>query len=451
MSALKAKPESTTGGSEPAASTPRIEDYAPGLARHLPQGVLDAINTVFAFWSRLGFFRLIVVGVLLALIAVPIGPSKDEVLVRTGFFALAALGLNVVVGLAGLLDLGYIAFMMIGAYTTAFLTDSSTTMHPFIASPWLALPFAVLAAMLAGLILGTPTLRLRGDYLAIVTLGFHEILLQVGKNLAVVNQSRGVVNIPHPNFTLSRGPLLVLGVIALALAGWTAWQVWQRKRTRISDFVIGVLPAALLAILGVVMLTRDQISQEFNVLQPQDYWFIIVVFIVIGLFVIQRLKDSRIGRAWEAIREDEVAAAAMGIPVVRMKLYAFAIGASTSGLAGWILAVKVGFINPNTFPLLLSILTLCAVVLGGVGSSLGALIGAAVVFGVPELLRSLGTEKIAGFDVQTGRIAIFGFLLVITMIFRPGGLISSARRRAELSAGAGSAEETLSARLAGEA
>lgn len=449
MSAVPAKPEGTLGATEPAESAPRLEDYAPGFARLLPQPVADGVNKAFAVWSRLGFLRLIIVGILLALIAKPLGPSKDEVLVRTGFFALAALGLNVVVGLAGLLDLGYIAFMMIGAYTTAFLTDSTTTMHPFIASPWVALPFAVLAAMTAGIILGTPTLRLRGDYLAIVTLGFHEILLQVGKNLAVVNQSRGVVGIPHPDFTLNRGPLLVLGVLALALSALTVLQVWRRKRDRPVDFVIGIAPAVLLAALGVIFLLKNEISQKFNVLQPQDYWFIIVVFIVIGLFVIQRLKDSRIGRAWEAIREDEVAAAAMGIPVVRMKLYAFAIGASTSGLAGWILAVKVGFINPNTFMLILSILVLCAVVLGGVGSSLGALIGAAVVFGVPELLRSLGKEKIAGFDVQTGRIAIFGALLIITMIFRPGGLISSARRRAELSAGRMSSDEALAARLEG--
>ena len=448
MSELKVKMTPTSP--RPASSAPRLEDYAPGFARILPYGIREGIDAVFAFWSRLGFARLILVGVLLASLAWLIDPSKDEVLVRTGFFALAALGLNVVVGLAGLLDLGYIAFMMIGAYTTAFLTDSSTTMHPFIASAWVALPFAVLAAMLAGLILGTPTLRLRGDYLAIVTLGFHEILLQVGKNLAVVNQSRGVVNIPHPDFTLGRGPMLVGGVVALAIGGYMGVRVWQRSRGKVSDLVIGFLPAVIWAALGVFLLLKDGVTQEFNVLRPQEYWYIIVVFIVIGLFVIQRLKDSRIGRAWEAIREDEVAAAAMGIPVVRMKLYAFMIGASTSGLAGWILAVKVGFINPNTFPLLLSILTLCAVVLGGVGSSLGALIGAAVVFGVPELLRSLGTEKIAGFSVLTGRIAVFGALLIVTMIFRPGGLISSARRRAELSGGADSSDEALAARLAGE-
>jgi branched-chain amino acid transport system permease protein len=439
---MSASPAETAKATPQPRHASHMEDYLPGLARVLPGPVVRVVNKIFEFWARLGFTRLLIVGVLLLSIAGLSGPPKDEILVRTGFFALAALGLNVVVGLAGLLDLGYIAFMMIGAYTTALLTESNATAHPFIAGPWVALPFAVLAAMTAGIILGTPTLRLRGDYLAIVTLGFHEILLQVAKNLEIVNFSRGLVNIPHPDFTLSSGPMTIIGLVLLAIAAWLALQAVRRNRGRTSDTAFAILPAIFTAAFGIFLLIKREIVQEFNVLRPQEYWYIIVVFIVIALFVIQRLKDSRIGRAWEAIREDEVAAAAMGIPVVRMKLYAFSIGASTSGLAGWILAVKVGFINPNTFPLLLSITTLCAVVLGGVGSSFGALVGAAVVFGVPELLRDLGFEKILGFDVETGRIAIFGVLLVITMIFRPGGLISTARRRAELAAGAADADET---------
>jgi branched-chain amino acid transport system permease protein len=439
---MSASPAETTRATARPEHASHMEDYMPGLARVLPDSAVRVVNKIFAFWARLGFTRLLIVGVVLLLLAGLSGPPKDEILVRTGFFALAALGLNVVVGLAGLLDLGYIAFMMIGAYTTALLTESNATIHPFIAGPWIALPFAVLAAMLAGIILGTPTLRLRGDYLAIVTLGFHEILLQVAKNLEFVNFSRGVVNIPHPDFTLSRGPMTVIGLVLIAIAAWLALQAVRRNQGRIGDMVFALLPAVVSAAFGIFLLVKGEIVQEFNVLRPQEYWYIIVVFIVIALFVIQRLKDSRIGRAWEAIREDEVAAAAMGIPVVRMKLYAFAIGASTSGLAGWMLAVKVGFINPNTFPLLLSITTLCAVVLGGVGSSFGALVGAAVVFGAPELLRDLGFEKILGFDVETGRIAIFGVLLIVTMIFRPGGLISTTRRRAELAAGAADAEET---------
>jgi branched-chain amino acid transport system permease protein len=135
-----------------------------------------------------------------------------------------------------------------------------------------------------------------------------------------------------------------------------------------------------------------------------------------------------------------------------MKLYAFSIGASTSGLAGWALATKVGFINPDTFPLLQSILVLCAVVIGGIGSSLGALLGAAIVFGLPELLREFGSQEILGFDVLTGRIAVFGVLLVVMMIFRPGGVIASSRRRAELGGGGHDiAEETIDSRIPGEA
>jgi branched-chain amino acid transport system permease protein len=370
----------------------RLEDYMPGLVRMLPEGVVNGINAFIAQWARLGLFRFLIYGLLLAAMALPIGPAKDEVLVRMGFFALAALGLNVVVGLAGLLDLGYVAFFMIGAYTTAFLTPSSATAHPFIVPVWIALVFAVIVAMLTGLVLGTPTLRLRGDYLAIVTLGFHEIVRQTAKNLSVVNGARGVNNIPHPD-----------------VAGIT-----------------------------------------FGVLDPQKYWFVLCVFMMLCVIMIQHLKQSRIGRAWEAIREDEVAAAAMGVPVVRMKLYAFAIGASTSGLAGWTLATKVGFINPDTFPLLQSILVLCAVVIGGIGSSFGALLGAALVFGLPELLREFGTSKILGFDIQTGRIAIFGLLLILMMIFRPGGVISSARRRAELGGGGDITADSLSPTIPGE-
>jgi branched-chain amino acid transport system permease protein len=363
----------------------QLEDYFPGLARVLPEGVLKSIDSAMAAWAKLGLFRYLIYGLLLASVALLVGPADDEILVRMGFFALAALGLNVVVGLAGLLDLGYVAFFMIGAYTTAFLTPSTTTAHPFVVSVWIALIFAVVVAMITGIILGTPTLRLRGDYLAIVTLGFHEIVRQTAKNLSVVNGARGVGDIPHPSF-------------------------------------FGI---------------------EFGVLDPQKYWFILCVFMMLAVIMIQHLKESRIGRAWEAIREDEVAAAAMGVPVVRMKLYAFSIGASTSGLAGWTLATKVGFINPDTFPLLQSILVLCAVVIGGIGSSFGALLGAALVFGLPELLRKLGTSEILGFDVLTGRIAIFGFLLVVMMIFRPGGFISSARRRAELGGGGDIAADTI--------
>ena len=422
----------------------RLEDFVPGVARALPDGVLRGINHVFYIWENLGILRFAIMGLLLALCALPLDPAKDEVLVRAGFYALAALGLNVVVGLAGLLDLGYVAFLAIGAYTTAFLTESTTTAHPFIVHAWVALPFAVLVAMLSGILLGTPTLRLRGDYLAIVTLGFHEIVRQTAKNLSVVNGARGVGDIPHPDFYIDRPAILIFGgvfVLMGLLVARGAYRKRELEETRLRT-ISNYIWAGLVAALGLYLLSQESVEQTFGVLEPQKYWFVIVIFMMLCVFMVVRLKDSRIGRAWEAIREDEVAAAAMGIPVVKMKLYAFSIGASTSGLAGWTLAVKVGFINPDTFPLLQSILVLCAVVIGGIGSSLGALLGAAIVFGLPELLRDLGTTEILGFDVLTGRIAIFGILLVIMMIFRPGGLISSTRRRAELGGGDVVSEDT---------
>ena len=414
----------------------RLEDYVPGVARALPSGVLSGINNGFRFWEGLGVLRFLILGFILAAAALPLDPAKDEVLVRTGIYALAALGLNVVVGLAGLLDLGYVAFLAIGAYTTAFITESSTQAHPFIVNVWIALPIAVVVAMITGIILGTPTLRLRGDYLAIVTLGFHEIVRQTAKNMAVVNGARGVNGIPQPDFTLGRPALTIFALVILLTGVAVLLAALRRKsESKTAATVSSMIWGGLIALVGVYLLTKETVSQEFGVLEPQKYWFIIVAFMMLTVFMVGRLKDSRIGRAWEAIREDEVAAAAMGIPVVKMKLYAFAIGASTSGLAGWVLASKTGFINPDTFPLLGSILVLCAVVIGGIGSSLGALVGAAIVFGLPELLRDFGTTDIMGFDVLTGRIAIFGVLLVVMMIFRPGGLIASSRRRAELGGG----------------
>lgn len=429
MSVLDSKlpPEVRTG------THARLEDYMPGLARKMPSGALNGVNGFFRMWESLGVLRFLILGFILASVALPLDPAKDEVLVRTGIYALAALGLNVVVGLAGLLDLGYVAFLAIGAYTTAFITESTTLAHPFIVHVWIALPFAVIVAMITGIILGTPTLRLRGDYLAIVTLGFHEIVRQTAKNLAVVNGARGVGSIPQPDFTLGRPILTIVGLLIVVAGALVAVTALRRKNERgMALTVPSLIWGGLIALLGFYLLAKETVSQEFGVLDPEKYWFVIVIFMMLTVFIVGRLKDSRIGRAWEAIREDEVAAAAMGIPVVKMKLYAFAIGASTSGLAGWVLAAKTGFINPDTFPLLGSILVLCAVVIGGIGSSLGALVGAAIVFGLPELLRDFGTTDILGFDVLTGRIAIFGVLLVIMMIFRPGGLIASTRRRAEL-------------------
>ena len=342
------------------------------------------------WWERLGAWRYVVAAIGMALI--PILMERDLIpvlngsfgiglLFITGYWILLALGLSVVVGLAGLLDLGYIAFFMLGAYTTALMTASGgpEQFHIVEWPTWAALPFAVVVAMIAGLAIGTPTLRLRGDYLAIVTLGFHEIVRQSANNLTITNASRGIAQIPNPQFNLFG------------------------------------------------------LNFDFGLDNEYYWWFLLIPAILGAVIMIKRLDNSRVGRYWTAIREDEVAAAAMGVPVVKMKLWAFVIGASTSGVAGWIYATNISYIAPNSFPLLDSILVLCAVVIGGLGSIAGAVFGAVLIKTLPEVVRELSDgREILGFDPETGRIAIFGFLLVIVMIYRPGGLLAAKRRRTEL-------------------
>jgi branched-chain amino acid transport system permease protein len=297
----------------------------------------------------------------------------------------------VVVGFAGLLDLGYVAFFMLGSYTVAMMTASGNVgQFHFVEWPtWAALPFCILVALFAGFVLGVPTLRLRGDYLAIVTLGFHEIVRQTANNLTITNGSRGIPGIPNPKIDL---------------------------------FGFNV---------------------DFGLQTKYYWWFLLIPAILAAVLMIRHLDNSRVGRYWAAIREDEVAAAAMGVPVTKMKVLAFMIGASTSGVAGWIYATKISFIAPNSYPLLLSILVLCAVVIGGLGSISGAVLGATIVIALPEIVReSTDGGTIFGFDIETGRIAIFGLMLIVVMIYRPGGLLAARRRRTELQE-AGAADGVL--------
>ncbi|MQA99268.1 MAG: branched-chain amino acid ABC transporter permease [Actinobacteria bacterium] len=362
----------------------------PRLSENLPDAAVGPMNVAFQGWRRMGYFRYLIAAALMATIPwlmdndiLPLlqGGYGINVLFTTGYWILLTLGLSVVVGMAGLLDLGYVAFFMLGAYTTALMTDSGgpDQWHLVTWSPWVVLPFAVIVAMAAGFILGVPTLRLRGDYLAIVTLGFHEIVRQSANNLTITNGSRGIAQIPSP-------------VIDLPF-----WKL------------------------------------EFGLDAEYHWWFLLIPSILLAVIMIRHLDDSRVGRYWAAIREDEVAAAAMGVPVTKMKVLAFVIGASVSGVAGWIYAIKFGYIAPNSFPLLLSILVLCAVVIGGLGSIAGAVLGAILVTTLPEIVRELsGSEEVFGFDIEAGRIAVFGVLLIIVMIYRPGGLLAAQRRRTEL-------------------
>jgi branched-chain amino acid transport system permease protein len=326
---------------------------------------------------------LLALAALVLLYPVTLAPFWQTVLVdQMGIYVLLAVGLNVVVGFAGLLDLGYIAFFAIGAYSTAYWTNKLPVHPPVTLNPFLVMPLAVLAAVIAGVVLGAPTLRLRGDYLAIVTLGFGEIV-----RITAVN-SDGLTN----------GPQGAFGIPHFHAFGYQ----WK----------LASLP----------------------------YYYLLVVVVALVVFFFRRLDHSRVGRAWAAIREDEVAAAASGIPTLRFKLLAFAIGASTSGFAGVIYASKVGFVNPDNFPLLLSILVLTMVIFGGMGNIYGVMLGAAVLGWLPNLLRD--------YVPPTDRFIYFGALLIVMMIFRPQGLLPSRRRAREIAlseAGLGGADSLGSA------
>lgn len=280
-----------------------------------------------------------------------------DVLTLAGMYAVLALGLNIVIGLAGLLDLGYISFYAVGAYTYALLSTKIGV------SFWFALPIGGLLAAFFGLLIGIITLRLRGDYLAIVTLGFIQIVH------IVLNNWDG----------LTGGPNGILGI----------------ARPRIGSFVFS---------------------------QPIHFYYLILAILAITIIAVHRLNNSRIGRAWIAIREDEIAAEAMGIDTIRMKCLAFSLGAFWAGIAGVFFAGKFAFVSPESFTFMESVLVLSMVVLGGMGSIPGVIIGALTLIILPEILRGLANY----------RMLIFGAMLVIMMIVRPQGLIGSQRRKIEL-------------------
>ncbi|MBX6765592.1 MAG: branched-chain amino acid ABC transporter permease [Actinomadura rubrobrunea] len=291
---------------------------------------------------------------------------------QIGIYVLLALGLNVVVGMAGLLDLGYVAFYAVGGYTIGiFATKYGWNF-------WETLLLAIGLAALSGVILGAPTLRLRGDYLAIVTLGFGEIVKKTASNSDYVNGPRGIQGIPHP--------------------------------PSLSEFeILGVQPL------------------KYGLLDSRPYYYLLVFFIVLTIIFVKRMENSRVGRAWAAIREDEDAAELMGVPTFRFKLAAFAIGAAIGGSGGVVFAAKQTSINPENFVFLVSALILAAVVLGGSGNIPGVMLGAFVLAWLPERFREL----------QDYRMLLFGAALVVMMVFRPEGLWPSRRRKAELEEGTG--------------
>ncbi|HRE13496.1 MAG TPA: ABC transporter ATP-binding protein [Usitatibacteraceae bacterium] len=305
-------------------------------------------------------------------------------------FVLLSLGLNIVVGFAGLLDLGYIAFYGVGAYVYALLASPHFGLH----LPWWAiLPIGAAVACVFGVLLGTPTLKLRGDYLAIVTLGFGEIIRIFLNNLS------------EP-FNLTNGPKGIATIDSIKVMGLDF-----ANTTRIGDYALS----------GTI-----------------KYYFFLLAVLLVVIVVNLRLQDSRIGRAWEAIREDELAARAMGIDTTRMKLLAFAMGASFGGIAGGMFSAIQGFISPESFILTESVMVLAMVVLGGMGNIWGVILGAVLLSFVPEILRYTVTPLQAWafgrtvVDPEVIRMLLFGLAMVVMMLVRPAGLMPSAVRKREL-------------------
>ena len=305
-------------------------------------------------------------------------------------YVLLALGLNIVVGFAGLLDLGYIAFYAVGAYTYALLASPHFGLHlPF----WIILPIGAAIAALFGAMLGAPTLKLRGDYLAIVTLGFGEIV-----RIFLNNLSRPV--------NVTNGPQGI---------------------ARIDPFSIGTFS-----------FSRPETIAGLELSGPIKYYYLLVIVMLLVIGINVRLQNSRIGRAWEAIREDEVAARAMGINTRNLKLLAFAMGASFGGVAGGIFSAIQAFISPESFVLVESIMIVSMVVLGGMGNVWGVILGAVLLSFTPEVLRwTVDPVQQALFgrslvEPEVIRMLLFGLALVLIMLFRPAGLLPSAVRRREL-------------------
>ena len=330
-----------------------------------------------------------------ALIALPfvlatVGTAWVRITNLAILFVLLSLGLNIVVGFAGLLDLGYIAFYAVGAYVYALLASPHFGLH----WPWWAiLPIGAAVACLFGVLLGTPTLKLRGDYLAIVTLGFGEIIRIFLNNLS------------EP-FNLTNGPKGLATIDPIKVLGMDF-----STTTRLGE----------LAMSGTI-----------------KYYYFLLAVLVLVIVVNLRLQDSRIGRAWEAIREDELAARAMGINTRNMKLLAFAMGASFGGVAGGMFSAIQGFISPESFILTESVMVLSMVVLGGMGNIWGVILGAILLSFVPEILRYTVTPlQMAVFgrsiiDPEVIRMLLFGLAMVVMMLFRPAGILPSALRKREL-------------------
>ena len=336
-------------------------------------GEIDKIGLSRRIFAQPKFYlpALIAISVFALVFPFIFSMYQTNIMITGLIYVMLGLGLNIVVGLAGLLDLGYVAFYAVGAYSYALLN------HHFGIGFWAALPIGAGVGVLFGILLGFPVLRLRGDYLAIVTLGFGEIIRLILENWNEFSFGpSGIANIPRPS----------LFSIQLSLHNATIY-----------------------------------------------LYYLMILLVLFTIFVVNRLQDSRIGRAWIALREDEVACEAMGVDRRKTKLTAFALGATWAGMAGVIFAAKTTFINPASFTIWESIIILCIVVLGGMGSIIGVIVGALILILLPEYLRAFSEY----------RMLIFGAMLVLMMVFRPGGIVSDVRRTYKFAGLQNNKEENL--------
>lgn len=370
--------------------------------------------------------KIILIGVVLLFAMPMVGISDSSYLelgIQISIFAALALGLNIVVGFAGLLDLGYIAFFAVGAYLWAMFTSTAPTIfmeNGLLIPPELqAIGFiififlSVIAAGLVGILLGLPVLRLRGDYLAIVTLGFGELIRILARNadspVNLTNGSQGLLNVGRPE-----------------------------------------APEFLVTVVGNIAINFNVAGNIAPIAQQLLFYFIGIAMVGLILVIANRLQDSVIGRAWNAIREDEVAAIAMGVPLVRMKLLAFASGAAFAGAIGVLYGAKQSFVSPDSFSLLNSISILAMVIVGGLGSVRGVLLGAVIVTLLQlQVLKNLSLQlnalrnidwvvPVLGFHIRDWpsqlepakyERLVFGVLLILMMLFRPKGLLPETRER----------------------
>ena len=352
----------------------------------------------------------LIVGLLVPTIVTNVPAFEDRwlpltTMVLCAIFVLFTLGLNIVVGYAGLLDLGYVAFFLFGAYTAAWLmSDFFFQIDPGIhiwsaAAPtapginisfWIVLPIAALVAAIAGVIIGAPTLRLKSDYLALVTLGFGEILPQVFRNGESIK-----------GFNLSNGTKGISPVNALDMY-WLSWT-------------------------GIV-------DDKINVFDYTTRYYVIFALCLLFVLVSIRLRDGKLGRAWLAIREDELAASLMGVPLMRTKLWAYGVGAAAGGIGGAFYCVSLGGVNVDTFNFQFSVIVLCMVILGGMANVYGCILGAVILTwvnytGMKEIGNAINNTFGTTIQMPHYQFLIFGFVLVLMMLFRRDGILPAARQK----------------------